>query len=137
MAKNSEMPLSKAQAQKAIAWLRLNFGDKIENAVTGTPFSANDILAIACQETAYSWINWIDKMKPEDVLKYCIFDASGDVPDSSRAAFPKNKAAMLAVYPKSFVNMLIAEANKMRAVKGWGAREFLYKGYGIFQYDLQ
>ncbi len=34
--------------------------------------------------------------------------------------------------------MLIAEANQMRRVlHGWSAAQYLYKGYGIFQYDLQ
>jgi hypothetical protein len=136
---NSEMPLSEAQAKKAIKWLRDNFGDKVENAITGTPFTADDIYAIACQETAIYWLGWIDKMKADDVLKYCIFDATGDTTDTvgQRKAFPKNKAAMLASYPKDFVDMLVAEANKMRQIKGWSAKEFLYKGYGIFQYDLQ
>jgi hypothetical protein len=128
MANNSELPLSEAQAKKAIKWLRDNFADKIENAVTGTPFTAEDIYAISCQETAYRWIAWIDKMKAEDVLKYCIFDATGDTSDTKgeRKAFPTCKE-----------NMLVAEGNKMRAVMGWSAKDFLYKGYGIFQYDLQ
>lgn len=139
MANNSELPLSKTQAQKAIKWLRDNFESKIENAVTGSPFNANHIYAIACQETAYRWIGWVDKMKAEDVLKHCIFDATGDTTDTigQRRAFPKNKAEMLTSYPKSLVDMLIAEGNRMRAIMGWSSKDFLYKGYGIFQYDLQ
>jgi hypothetical protein len=136
---NSELPLTEKQAKKAIEWLQTNFGDAIENAITGTPFEAKHIYGIALQETAYRWINWIDKVSANDVLKYCIFDATGDTPDTKgeRKAFPTCKENMLGSYPASFVEMLVSEGNKMRQIMGWSAKDFLYKGYGIFQYDLQ
>jgi predicted patatin/cPLA2 family phospholipase len=33
--------------------------------------------------------------------------------------------------------MLIAEANKTRELRGFGPKDWVYKGYGIYQYDLQ
>lgn len=33
--------------------------------------------------------------------------------------------------------MLIEEANKTRALRGYSRKDWVYKGYGIFQYDLQ
>ena len=33
--------------------------------------------------------------------------------------------------------MLIDEANKTRRLRGFGPKEWVYKGYGIYQYDLQ
>jgi hypothetical protein len=136
---NSELPINEAQARKASKWLNDNFGSAIDNAVLGSPFTSNHIKAITCQETAYRWLSWIDKIKPTDVLKYCVFDATGDTPDTigDRSAFPKDKEQFLQQYPKELLDMLISEGNKMRAMMGWSAKDFLYKGYGIYQYDLQ
>jgi hypothetical protein len=36
-----------------------------------------------------------------------------------------------------FADMLIAEGNETRRVRGLSPVDWLYKGYGIFQYDLQ
>ena len=33
--------------------------------------------------------------------------------------------------------MLIAEANKTRAMRGFGPKQWVYAGYGLFQYDIQ
>lgn len=66
-----------------------------------------------------------------------MLDASGDVPDAPREAFPRNTDAFRRVYGPEFTNMLIAEANATRALRGLSPRQWVYKGYGIFQYDLQ
>lgn len=143
MPNNAELPISKAQAQKAVGWLELNFGEAIKKAVIGTPFKAEYIYGIACQETAYKWLLWIDKYSPTTVLARCVFDASGDMPNTSRSAFPKNKQAFIDKYGSDFTNLLIKESNLQRAMpqpnypKGFQPAPFLYKGYGIFQYDLQ
>lgn len=140
---NEQLPINKASAQKAINWLQFNFGEKIEKAVLGTPFEAKHIYGIACQETAYKWILWVDKYSPQIILQRCIFDASGDMPNTNRSAFPKNKATFSAKYGNDFTNMLVKESNLQRAMpqvnfpKGFQPAPFLYKGYGIFQYDLQ
>ena len=135
----AELPISKGQALKAIKWLKDNFETEIEAAVKDTPFSIDTICGIACQETAYRWINWIDTHDVATVLKSCVFDATGDVPgtEGKRKAFPVNLKAFQDKYGKQAADMLVSEGNAMRSVMGWSAKPFLYKGYGIFQNDLQ
>jgi hypothetical protein len=131
------LPISKAQAIKSITWLKTNFGNQLKNAVKNTPFTVDTLCGIACQETANVWVFWVDKKTPEEILKLCVFDASGDYPGTQRSAFPKNAAAFRARYGDAFTDVLIAEANLSRKARGLGAAQWLYKGYGIFQYDLQ
>ena len=131
------LPISKAQAIKAITWLKTNYGSQLKQAVKNTPFSIDTLCGIACQETANVWVFWVDKKTPEEILKLCVFDASGDFPGTQRSAFPKNAAAFRARYGDVFTNALIAEANVSRKARGYSAAQYLYKGYGIFQYDLQ
>ena len=52
-------------------------------------------------------------------------------------AFPVNAAAFRDRYGDAITEELIDEANKTRALQGWGPEKWLYKGYGIYQYDLQ
>ena len=138
-----DLPISENKAIQASKWLIENFGKSIDEAVHKTPFSVNLICAIACQETAYKWLLWIDKYKPGIVLGRCVLDASGDFPNTTRNAFPKNATAFQNVYGQSFLNELINEANLQRAMpqsdslNGYKPAKYLYKGYGIFQYDLQ
>jgi hypothetical protein len=40
-------------------------------------------------------------------------------------------------YGDAFTQDLIGEANQTRALRGLPAASWVYKGYGIFQYDLQ
>lgn len=40
-------------------------------------------------------------------------------------------------YGDQFTQMLIDEANETRALRGFGPKDWVYKGYGIYQYDLQ
>ncbi|NJM37762.1 MAG: hypothetical protein HC845_07840 [Akkermansiaceae bacterium] len=66
-----------------------------------------------------------------------MLDASGDFPGTSRSAFPKNTAAFRDRFGSEFTDMLIEEANLGRAIRGFGPKQWIYKGYGLFQYDLQ
>ncbi len=140
---NEKLPITKVQAEKAINWLKSNFGPQIEKATLGTVFLPKHIYGIACQETAYKWLLWVDKYSTETILQRCVFDASGDLPNTSRSAFPKNKSFFIAKYGNDFTNMLVREGNIQRAMpqpqypRGFQPAPFLYKGYGIFQYDLQ
>ncbi len=140
---NEELPVSANNAIKAHNWLQSNFSTDIQNAINGTDYSPQLVSAIFCQETAQRVLLWVDKFDSATILERCIFDASGDAPNTSRNAFPKNAAAFHDKYGDEFTDMLIAEANKMRRMPqpgdadGWGASHFLYKGYGLFQYDLQ
>ena len=135
--------ISKGQAQKAATWLKKNFGKDIAADVAGTPWTVDIITGIACQETAYKWLSWVDKFDPATILQRCVFDASGDFPGTSRKAFPVNRQAFEAKYGKDFTDMLVAEGNKQRAMPqvdapgGYKPAGYLYKGYGIFQNDLQ
>ena len=131
------LPLTKSQAIKCITWLKTNYLTDLQAAVAGTPFTADTLCGIACQETANVWFNWINKKSAAEILALCVFDASGDFPGTRRSAFPKNTAAFRAKYGEQFANMLIAEANISRKARGLSARDWIYKGYGIFQYDLQ
>lgn len=138
-----DMPLSRSNCLKAATWMKDNFEDKIAAAVEGTPFDKELIYAITCQETAQRWLLWVNDFDAETILQRSVFDASGDFPDTSRSAFPKNKAEMIAAFGNELTQMLVDEANKMRAMPQPGApggfkpAGYLYKGYGLFQYDLQ
>lgn len=131
------MPITREQTHKAARWLKKNFGQKMATACAGTPFSTDLICAIMCQETAYAWLGWIDTWGAAFVCERCVLDASGDAPDTSRNPFPKNTAAFRAKYGDGFTDMLIEEANRTRKIRGMGPKRWVYKGYGIFQYDLQ
>lgn len=138
-----DMPLSPGNCLKAATWMKDNFEDKIAAAVEGTPFDKELIYAITCQETAQRWLLWVNDFDAETILQRSVFDASGDFPDTSRSAFPKNKAEMIAAFGNELTQMLVDEANKMRAMPqpgvpgGFKPAGYLYKGYGLFQYDLQ
>lgn len=132
-----ELPISEKQARKAALWLKANFGKEIEKAVKDTPFSADIICGIICQETAYFWVGRTDKLSIAEVLARCVLDASGDVSGKPRSVFPKNTAAFREKYGDEFTRMLIEEANKTRALRGFMPAKIVYKGYGILQYDLQ
>jgi hypothetical protein len=131
------LPITKKQAQKAAEWMKSHYKDAMTEAVAGTVFSIDHICGIACQETAFLWINWIDDLSADEVLGRCIGDASGDVPGTHRNPFPKNTAAFRAKFGETLTEMLIHEANLTRDLRGMNPREWVYKGYGIYQYDLQ
>jgi hypothetical protein len=117
--------------------MKSNFGTAIQTAVNGTPFSLDLICGIACQETAYFWISFLDSLSTADILQRCVLDASGDFPGTQRSAFPKNTTAFQKRYGDEFTQLLIDEANKTRELRGFGPKDWVYKGYGIYQYDLQ
>ena len=139
----STLPVSIVTAGKGIRWLKDNFLSNIEKAVAGTPFGVEHICGIFCQETLYKVSLWIGKYDTATILARCIMDASGDVPGTTRSAFPKNKEAFMAKYGPDLTAMLINEGNKQRAMPqqdapgGYKEAHFLYKGYGLFQNDLQ
>lgn len=131
------LPLTKQQVLKGAAWLFSNFSPKINAAVAGKAYDAAIVSAIACKETGFIWISRSSTMSATDLLPLLVGDASGDVAGAPRSAFPKNTAAFRAEFGPAFTNKLIAEANDARALRGLSAAQIVYKGYGIFQYDLQ
>lgn len=130
------LPLTKMQALKAAQWMRHYYGAVIRAAVP-QPFNEYHLYAMACQETACYWLPWIDTYVPGVILARCVFDASGDLGSSPRSAFPRNTDAFRARYGHDFTDMLIAEGNETRKMRGYHNWRVLYKGYGIWQYDLQ
>ena len=137
MALNTDAPISQAQAVQAITWLKSNFGQQIADAVKDTHYLVDNICGIACQETAYFWLNFIDTLSPQDICARCVLDASGDAPDTHRSAFPRNTDAFRNTYGPERTQMLIDEANLTRKLRKFQPQNWVYKGYGIFQYDLQ
>lgn len=130
------LPLNQSQCLTSSSWLNMHFGDKVTALVAGTPYTKELIYAIACQETACVWYHWISDHTPDEVLGRCVFDASGDA-NGTREAFPRNTAAFIEKMGQPLADMLIAEANATRALHGWSPKQWVYAGYGIFQYDIQ
>jgi len=133
----SDLPITRYGARVAAGWMMDHFGPAISAAVENKPYRRRHICAIACQETAYKWLSWIGHYEPATIIERCVFDASGDAPDTHRTAFPRNTAAFRARYGDALTDMLIEEANLTRRLQNWSDRPWVYKGYGIFQYDLQ
>lgn len=138
------LPLTEANTIRAAKWLKENFGELIDEYTHGTPYDFKTIAAIFCQETAQRVLLWIDKYDPQIILQRCVFDATGDYPGTFRYAFPRNRADLEASkFGKDTATMLVEEANKQRVMpqpgypNGYRPASYLYKGYGIFQYDLQ
>lgn len=124
--------------------MKQNFGEQIKEYTFNTPYTLELVIAIALQETAQKWQLWIDKYPVDVILQRCVFDASGnDFPGTSRNAFPRTKVEFQQIYGKTVTDMLVHEANLTRAMPqpkfpdGYNSAGYLYKGYGIFQYDLQ
>jgi len=117
--------------------MKTNFGEEIRRATANTSFSLDIVCAIACQESAYFWVSLIRRLSISEILARCVLDASGDVPGHPRRPFPENTQAFRSEYGDAFTDMLIEEANKTRQLRGMGPKNWVYKGYGIFQYDLQ
>ncbi|MGR9079519.1 hypothetical protein ACU8L5_25415 (plasmid) [Rhizobium leguminosarum] len=103
----------------------------------GKPYEVEHLCAIVCQETAYKWLKWIGKHPTKTIIERCVFDASGGYAGTSRSAFPKNTAAFRKRFGKKLTDLLIEEANITRRLQDYGDQVWVYKGYGIFQYDLQ
>lgn len=132
-----DLPIDKPRALKAARWLNDNFGQEMRAAVAGGPFAVKHLCGIICQETAIYWPSWIGRISAEEILARCVFDASGDAEGAPRTAYPTNTAIFRADYGDQFTDMLIAEANAMRVLRKLKPARIVYKGYGIFQYDLQ
>lgn len=136
-AEPSSLPISRAAAVQCAHWLVDNFGGALRKAVAGKPYRVKHLCAIVCQETAYKWLKWVGTQSAQTIVERAVFDASGDYPGTNRTAFPKNTAAFRDRYGNAFADMLIREANLTRGLQGWSDAPWVYKGYGLFQYDLQ
>ena len=61
----------------------------------------------------------------------------GMSPGQAAAPFQRNTAEFTREYGKEFTEILVKEGNKTRKLRGLRPWSKIYKGYGIFQYDLQ
>jgi subtilisin family serine protease len=118
-------------------WLISNFQPQLADAVRSTPFTVPLLCAIACREAGIYWLPLTPHKPAAEILGLCVYDASGDVAGAPRSAFPINTAQFRLTYGDAFTGLLIDETNKARAARGLSAASMVYKGYGIFQYDLQ
>lgn len=136
------MPLTHTEVIKAANWISKNFADKIAKAVAGSPFNINHVISIALQESAQDWLPWIDHYSTSQILSCIISDPTGDQPGTVRNVWPQNLTVFKTKYP-DLVEMLVSEGNKFRSMpkpnypNGWQPRTWLYKAWGIFQYDIQ
>lgn len=133
----ASLPIPQTAAIQCTRWLVDNFGDALRQAVVGKQYRVEHLCAIVCQETAYKWLKWTRTQSVQTIVERAVFDASGDYPSTSRNAFPSKTAAFRARYGDQFTNMLVREANLTRRLQGWSDAPWVYKGYGLFQYDLQ
>src|SRR2546422_10719911 len=125
----------------AIAWFKTTFGDKLEEVVAGTPFSADMLTAIANQETGYIWSVLAEKnLSLPRILELCVGDTI-DAP--GRSEFPTSKAQLVAA-PRGQEMFRIARqalVDMAQYIPAYSAvarnpNKFCH-GFGIFQYDLQ
>lgn len=126
-----------------ILWFKTNFSTKINTAVHGTPFDADMLTAIACQESGELWgaMRHKPSLTSDQIVALCCGDTLDA--DKGRAAFPRTKADLLAV-PKGPAMFEIGRAALLAMAEHIPAYSFaktnskkFCHGYGVFQYDLQ
>ena len=132
-----DLPMNGDDAQALAHWIKTHYGQQIAGVLAGSPFTLDIACAITCQETGIYLLPFTKKFAPDDALELCVFDASGDADGTTRGAFPRNTAEFRAQYDDALTDMLIGEANKARAARRLSPARWVYKGYGLFQYDLQ
>jgi hypothetical protein len=125
------------QADGVTRFMIRNFQPQLADAVRSTPFTVPLLCAIACREAGLYWLPLTSHKPAAEVLGLMVYDASGDVAGAPRRAFPVNTAEFRLHYGDAFTAMLVAEANAARTARGLSSAQIVYKGYGIFQYDLQ
>jgi hypothetical protein len=124
----------------AIKWFKETYSAELQSVTTNTPFDADLLCAIAYQETGHIWTRLINKVPVSDIPLLCV----GDTLDAPRrSAFPKNKAALLAVNDGQTMFDIARDSLLKMANVVPGFEFALVKpnkfchGFGIFQYDLQ
>lgn len=118
-------------------WLFCNFGLLIEQVVQGMLVDVNFVVVIVCKEMVNVWLSWIDWFGFVEVLVCCVFDGSGDVFGILCSVFLCNVVEFCVVVGDVLIDVLIEEVNEICKLCGYGLQCWFYKGYGLFQYDLQ
>jgi hypothetical protein len=122
-----------------ILWFKQNFQNDIQQAIAGTPFTLDFMVATACQETGDVWPVLRKKsLSVDQVVALC----NGDTLDRPRT-FPTNKADLLSK-PNGQAMFDIARqalldlAQQIPAFRGAAGNPNKFcHGFGVFQYDLQ
>jgi hypothetical protein len=126
-------------------WFKENFHAEVEQAIAETPFTLDLMVALACQETGHIWsvLRRRPNLTLERILALCVGDTIDFNPATGkgRKAFPRNKAALLAV-PRGDAMFDIARkalVDMAQFIPGFpvsNSNKFC-RGYGMFQLDLQ
>lgn len=127
-------------------WFKEQFGEKMKAELEGTPFSIDFMTALACQETGEVWpILRKKNLSLDRIVELCVGDTIDFNPTTGkgRKAFPKNKAALVAV-PNGQKMFDIARAALVEmsefipSYQGAASKPNKFcHGFGIFQFDLQ
>jgi hypothetical protein len=128
-----------------IRWFKQQFGEEIKQALAGSPFDLDMLVAIASQETGYIW----SRLRKKDlalarIVALCVGDTIDyKGPKDGRQVFPLNKKDLLSRKDgdKMFAIARAALEDMAAYVPGYdGAvanpNKFCH-GYGVFQRDLQ
>jgi hypothetical protein len=132
--------MSETNIRNGVAWFKEHFGAQIAKRVAGTPLTPSFVAALAVSESYYLWGQPLPPMAIGDLLELCVGDTL-DAP--SRVAFPKTKAALLAVPqgPKMFEiarEALVKTGNYNPAFASIAKNpdKFAHT-FGVFSRDLQ
>jgi hypothetical protein len=127
-------------------WFKQQFREKMKADLEGTPFSTDFMTALACQETGEIWpILRKKNLSLDRIVELCVGDTIDFNPATGkgRKAFPRNKAALVAVPngQKMFDvarQALVDMAQFITSYKGAASNPNKFcHGFGIFQFDLQ
>jgi len=127
-----------------IRWFKRNFLVQLEAVVQGTPFTADMLTAIACQETGQVWsILRKQPLEVDQILALCVGDTLDGRGTTGRRAFPRTKSDLLAKANGDRMFELARDALIRMAEYVPGYRPTAAKpskfchGFGIFQHDIQ
>ncbi|ESQ84037.1 hypothetical protein AEAC466_09845 [Asticcacaulis sp. AC466] len=125
-----------------IAWFKTQFEPTLAAALAGTPYTANFLCALACQETGEVWPVLRKKgLATDEIVRLCVGDTLDDT--KGRSAFPRNRAELEAAKDGSRMFGIARQAllDMSAYIDGYkGAASNPNKfchGFGVFQYDLQ
>src|SRR5580704_8734602 len=128
-----------------IQWFKNSFHNDIQAGIAATPFDLDMLTALACQETGEVWPFLRKKnLTVAQILALCVGDTIDAQPNGKgRKAFPKNKAALIAVSKgqdmfdiahKALADMAQYIPSYRKAAAN--PNKFCH-GFGLFQYDIQ
>jgi hypothetical protein len=125
-----------------IAWFKTEFESTIVESLSGTPLSANMLVALACQETGEVWpLLQREGLPTTDVIRLCVGDTLDA--DRGRKAFPTDKADLLKWHDGEQMfriahEALVEMASHVPAYRGAADKPAKFcRGFGVFQRDLQ